>query len=249
MIQNKLGQHFLKNNNICKKISKTLSFKNYDIVIEIGPGKGALTFFLLKKCKNLFLIEIDYKLIFFLRKKFPLLRNRIIYKNFLKWNPKKINKLSSFALVGNFPYNISSQILFYILKYRKYIPECIGMFQKEVAKRIISKKGNKSYGILSIFIQAYYKVEYLFSVKKKFFSPIPKVKGAVLRLTRKKKKINCNEKLFFNIVKTAFKQRRKIIKNSLKYFNISFLKKSILKKRSEQLSIKDFIFIVNNISL
>ncbi|WP_185851846.1 16S rRNA (adenine(1518)-N(6)/adenine(1519)-N(6))-dimethyltransferase RsmA [Blattabacterium cuenoti] len=247
----KLDQHFLKDKNIAKKIVKNLSFQDYNTVVEIGPGLGILTTYLLSICSKVFLIEIDEELIFFLRKNFSISNNQIIHKDFLKWNPEEIN-LKNFALIGNFPYSISSQILFHLLKYNQYIPECIGMFQKEVAERIISHEGKKTYGILSVLIQTFYDVKYLFTVKKHVFFPVPNVQSAVLLLKRKKKIKAFNKNILFKCVKMSFNQRRKILKNSLK----SFIKKipnfynlPFLNKRAEQLSIREFIQLTNEIEI
>ncbi|WP_185851262.1 16S rRNA (adenine(1518)-N(6)/adenine(1519)-N(6))-dimethyltransferase RsmA [Blattabacterium cuenoti] len=249
--QKKFDQYFLKDKNIAKKIVKCLSFKNYDTVVEIGPGLGILTRYLLTPYHKVLLIEIDKALIFFLKKFLEIPRDQIIHGDFLKWNPEEIN-LQNFAVIGNFPYNISSKILFHILKYYKYIPECIGMFQKEVAKRIVSPKGNKTYGILSVLVQTFYDVKYLFTVNKHVFYPIPNVQSAVIYLKRKKIKKNLNKNLLFQCVKVAFNQRRKILKNSLH----NFIKKNtipyeyeipFLNKRAEQLSVIDFIQLTKEI--
>ncbi|WP_185864624.1 16S rRNA (adenine(1518)-N(6)/adenine(1519)-N(6))-dimethyltransferase RsmA [Blattabacterium cuenoti] len=250
----KFGQSFLKDKNIAKKIVKSLSFKGYNTVVEIGPGFGILTQYLhlLYSDHKIFLIEIDERLTNFLKQKFPFLENRIIHKNFLKWNPEEIG-LNNFAIIGNFPYGISSQILFHILKYHQYIPECIGMFQKEVAERIVSNKGKKSYGILSVLIQTFYDVEYLFSVTKNVFTPVPNVKSAVIYLKKKKENdyISCNKNLFFKCVKTAFNQRRKKLKNSLQLFNniSNFYQIPFLDKRAEELSFKEFIQLTKEIEI
>ncbi|WP_185859596.1 16S rRNA (adenine(1518)-N(6)/adenine(1519)-N(6))-dimethyltransferase RsmA [Blattabacterium cuenoti] len=250
--RNKFDQYFLKDKNIAKKIVSNLSFKNYDAVVEIGPGLGILTQYLLNLyCHHqVFLIEIDRKLISFLRKNFPISKNRIIHKDFLKWNPEEIN-LQSFAIIGNFPYSISSKILFHILKYNQYIPECIGMFQKEVAKRITSHEGEKTYGILSVLVQAFYEVKYLFTVKKQVFFPMPNVKSAVISLRKKNEVISCNKDLLFKCVKTAFNQRRKKLKNSLQLFNhiSNFYQIPFLNKRAEELSVKEFLQLTKEIEI
>ncbi|WP_185878609.1 16S rRNA (adenine(1518)-N(6)/adenine(1519)-N(6))-dimethyltransferase RsmA [Blattabacterium cuenoti] len=245
----KFDQYFLKDKNIAKKIVKNLSFQNYNTVVEIGPGLGILTRYLLTPWNKVFLIEIDKKLILFLKKKFSVYKNQIIHKDFLKWNPEEMN-LKNFAIIGNFPYRISSQILFHILRYNQYIPECIGMFQKEVVERITSHEGNKTYGILSVLVQTFYEVKYLFTVNKHVFFPIPNVKSAVISLKRKERKIFCNKDLLFQCVKIAFNQRRKTLKNSLQhfikempnYYNLPFLN-----KRAEQLSVKDFLQLTKEI--
>ncbi|WP_185855671.1 16S rRNA (adenine(1518)-N(6)/adenine(1519)-N(6))-dimethyltransferase RsmA [Blattabacterium cuenoti] len=255
----KLGQYFLKDENIARKIVGNLSFKNYNTVVEIGPGFGILTKYILKNTllTKLFLIEIDKKLVKYLYNIFPFFKERkkkiIINKNFLKWNPKNFN-LKNFAVIGNFPYNISSEILFHILKYYNYIPECIGMFQKELVKKILSHKGDKMYGILPVLIKTFYDVKYLFTVKKNVFSPMPNVKSAVFSLKRKKTNIifsTLRKELHFKCVKTAFNQRRKKLKNSLNTFSyiLDFNKIPFLNKRAEELSVKDFIELTKEIEI
>lgn len=243
-----LGQHFLNDENTAKKIISNLSFNNYNTVVEVGPGMGMLTKYLLRKNIKLFLIEIDKELVFFLKNSLFIEKNKIINDDFLKWNPENIS-LNNFAVIGNFPYNISSQILFRIIKYYKYIPECIGTFQKEVAERIVSKKGKK-YGILSVLIQTFYDVKYLFTIKNNLFRPIPNVNSGVLYMKRKENvfSYSFNKKLFFKCVKTAFNQRRKKLKNSLKkkwFLNYSTF--SFSEKRAEELSVQDFIEITKEI--
>ncbi|MFH1004781.1 MAG: 16S rRNA (adenine(1518)-N(6)/adenine(1519)-N(6))-dimethyltransferase RsmA [Bacteroidota bacterium] len=245
-----LGQHFLRDENIAKKIVNALSKKDdYKTVVEVGAGTGVLTKYLLQeKDFETYLVEIDKESITFLKKNFPELEGRIIEGDFLKidiknlFQQKTLNsefRTEKFAVIGNFPYNISSQILFKVLEHRNQIPEVVGMFQKEVAKRIASPPGNKTYGILSVLMQAYYKIEYLFTVHEHVFLPPPKVKSAVIRLTRNDViKLNCDEELFFKVVKTGFNQRRKILQNAL---GLKFQKNEILKKRAEQLSVNDFV--------
>ncbi|WP_185858694.1 16S rRNA (adenine(1518)-N(6)/adenine(1519)-N(6))-dimethyltransferase RsmA [Blattabacterium cuenoti] len=251
IFRKKFAQYFLKDKNIAKKIVNNLSFKNYDTVVEIGPGLGILTQYLLNNpYHQVFLIEIDKKLISFLKKTFPIYNHRIIHKDFLKWNPKESN-LHKFAVIGNFPYNISSQILFHILEYNQYIQECIGMFQKELVKRIISHKGKKTYGILSVLIQIFYNVKYLFTVKEHVFFPRTNVKSAVISLKRKNEIISCNKNLLFQCVKTAFNQRRKKLKNSLQLFKhiSNFDKIPFLNKRAEELSVNEFIQLTKEIEI
>lgn len=234
-----LGQHFLTDHNIAEKIVKSLSFQDYSFVVEIGPGMGALTRYLLKHTSNLFLVELDRESVDYLQQEFPSLQEYIIQADFLKWKPL----FSSFALIGNFPYNISSQILFRILEYRHLIPECVGMFQKEVAERIAAKSGNKIYGILSVLVQTFYKVDYLFTVNEQVFSPPPKVKSAVIRLRIKSHMPKLEENIFFKLVKSAFSQRRKTLRNALRSLNLSdsFYEMPILNQRAEQLSVEEFI--------
>ena len=240
-----LGQHFLKDENVAKKIANTLTLKGYNSVLEIGPGMGVLTKYLLgEKQIKTSLIEIDPESVEYLKANFPELENRIIEKDFLKCNLNEIFNQESFAIIGNFPYNISSQIVFKVLEMRTRIPEFSGMFQKEVAQRICEKEGSKTYGILSVLVQAFYDAEYLFTVPPQVFRPPPKVDSGVLRLIRKENfTLKCDEKLFFKVVKTSFQQRRKTLRNSLKTFNLSDNLKAnvIFGKRPEQLSVNEFI--------
>lgn len=212
-----LGQHFLTDKNIAEKIVNSLhSTDKYDQVLEVGPGMGVLSDFLLRKTElEIFMIDIDIESFQYLNKKYPNLGERLINADFLQLNFKEIfpRKL---ALIGNFPYNISSQILFKVLENRDQVVEVVGMFQKEVAQRCAEKPGTKEYGILSVFLQAYYKVDYLFSVKPGVFNPPPKVNSAVIRLTRNEVlKLDCDEKLFWQVVKAGFNQRRKTLRNAL----------------------------------
>lgn len=239
-----LGQHFLKDENIAKKIADTLSFQDYNSVLEIGPGMGVLTKYLLEKDTTTYVIEIDSESVEYLQANYLNLAPRIIEKDFLKYDLKEVFNESQFAIIGNFPYNISTQIVFKVLEMREQIPEFSGMFQKEVAQRICEKEGSKAYGILSVLAQAFYNAEYLFTVPPSVFNPSPKVESGVLRLTRKEHlDLPCDEALFFRVVKTAFQQRRKTLRNSLKIFNLSDNLKAnaIFGKRPEQLSVDSFI--------
>jgi 16S rRNA (adenine1518-N6/adenine1519-N6)-dimethyltransferase len=239
-----LGQHFLKDENIAKKIADTLSLKDYNLVLEIGPGMGVLTKYLLEKETTTYVIEIDSESVEYLQANYLNLAPRIIEKDFLKYDLKEVFNDSQFAIIGNFPYNISTQIVFKVLEMRAQIPEFSGMFQKEVAQRICEKEGSKAYGILSVLTQAFYYAEYLFTVPPSVFNPPPKVDSGVLRLTRKEHlDLPCDEALFFRVVKTAFQQRRKTLRNSLKTFNLSDNLKAnaIFDKRPEQLSVDSFI--------
>jgi len=239
-----LGQHFLKDENIAKKIADTLSFQGYKAVLEIGPGMGVLTKYLLEKDTTTYVIEIDSESVEYLQANYLNLAPRIIEKDFLKYDLKEVFNDSQFAVIGNFPYNISTQIVFKVLEMREQIPEFSGMFQKEVAQRICEKEGSKAYGILSVLAQAFYNAEYLFTVPPSVFNPPPKVESGVLRLTRKEHlDLPCDEALFFRVVKTAFQQRRKTLRNSLKIFNLSDNLKAnaIFGKRPEQLSVDSFI--------
>ena len=238
-----LGQHFLNDLNIAQKIADCLQRQAYKQVLEIGPGMGVLTQFLLQKDSEVFVIEIDTESVVYLKTHFPQLNNHIIEGDFLKLPLNEIFK-EPFALIGNFPYNISSQILFKALEHRDIIPEIAGMFQKEVAERVASQPGNKNYGIISVLLQAYYNIEYLFTVNEDVFTPPPKVKSGVIRLIRKENQtLDCDEKLFKRVVKTAFNQRRKTLRNALKSITLVDEKKAkpYLSLRAEQLSVDDFI--------
>ena len=239
-----LGQHFLNDENIAKRIVDTLTLKGYNSILEIGPGMGVLTKYLLQKDIKTYVIEIDSESVGYLKANFLNLTDRIIEKDFLKYDLNKVFKEEPFAIIGNFPYNISTQIVFKTLEMRHQIPEFSGMFQKEVAERICEKEGSKKYGILSVLTQAFYDAEYLFTVPPQVFNPPPKVESGVLRLTRKEDyKLPCDETLFFKVVKTAFQQRRKTLRNSLKTFNLSdnLREDVIFGKRPEQLSVSEFI--------
>lgn len=246
-----LGQHFLNDENIARKIADTLSLSGYQKVLEIGPGMGVLTKYLLDKPIDTFVIEIDTESVEYLKSHYLKLSNKIISKDFLKYDLKEVFGDEPFAIIGNFPYNISSQIVFKLLEMRDQVPEFSGMFQKEVAERICEKKGSKTYGILSVLAQAFYDAEYLFTVSENVFTPPPKVKSGVLRLVRKENyHLPCDEKLFFTVVKTAFNQRRKTLRNSLKTIGISENIKDdkIFDLRPEQLSVEDFIEITKMLS-
>ena len=243
----KFGQHFLINKDIAQRITDLLN-KESKHVLEIGPGMGILTQFLAKKRINLQLIEIDQESITYIQKNYPRIRDRIILYDFLKFNIKDYYK-ENLSIIGNFPYNISSQILFKVLRNKDIIIEVIGMFQKEVAQRICAKEG-KNKGILTILVQAFYNVEYCFNVEKEYFNPIPNVESAIIKLTRNKiKNIDCSEDLFFEVVKKGYNQRRKTLRNALKSFSLkdNLRMKSLLDLRAEQLSVEDFITITNNV--
>lgn len=239
-----LGQHFLIDESIAEKIANTLSFIGYKHVLEIGPGMGVLTKYLLKKDIKTHVIEIDAESVEYLKANYLNLADRVYEKDFLKYDLTEVFKDEPFAIIGNFPYNISTQIVFKTLEMREQIPEFSGMFQKEVAQRICSKEGSKVYGILSVLTQAFYDADYLFTVPPTVFNPPPKVESGVLRLTRKDNfTLPVDEKLFFRVVKTAFQQRRKTLRNSLKTFNLSDNLKAnvIFGKRPEQLSVDSFL--------
>jgi 16S rRNA (adenine1518-N6/adenine1519-N6)-dimethyltransferase len=245
-----LGQHFLKDESVAKNIADTLNLVGYENVLEIGPGMGVLTKYLLEKPITTYVVEIDTESVDYLNENYPKLKDKIIAKDFLKYNINEIFEGKQFAIIGNFPYNISTQIVFRTLEYRSQIPEFSGMFQKEVAERICSKKGSKVYGILSVLAQAFYDAEYLFTVDENVFNPPPKVKSGVLRLRRKENyELPCSEKLLFTVVKTAFQQRRKTMRNSLKTLNLSdnLREDTIFDLRPEQLSVEQFIELTQKI--
>ena len=242
-----LGQHFLVDLEIAGRIASSLPLDEFQRVLEVGPGTGVLTQFLLKNSEiNLTAVEIDKESVDYLRTRFPQLN--LLEADFLKMD---LNKFSAekFSIIGNFPYNISSQIFFKVLEHREKIPYIVCMIQKEVAERMAANAGNKTYGILSILMQAYYSIDYLFTVHEHVFKPPPKVKSAVIILKRNEtKKLDCNETLFKQIVKTAFNQRRKQLRNSLKPLigkDNEIFKNEIFDKRPEQLDIKAFIGLTN----
>lgn len=243
-----LGQHFLKDLSIAKSITDALSVEGYSNIVEVGPGMGVLTQYLLAKDFITHVIELDCESVSYLKAEYPQLSQRIYSADFLKLNLETITD-QSFALIGNFPYNISTQILFKALEYKDQIPEIVGMFQKEVAERVASGPGSKKYGIISVLLQAYYNIEYLFTVDEDVFDPPPKVKSGVIRLRRNnEKKLECNEKFFKQVVKQAFSQRRKTLRNALKPLTgKSEFNESILELRAERLSVKDFVYLTNQL--
>ena len=246
-----LGQHFLTDKNIAAKIVESLKpAGRYNHVLEVGPGMGILSDFLLQKTEyETSLIDIDEESFQYLQKKYPQLGKRLINADFLKMDFKGVFN-SRFAIIGNFPYNISSQILFKILDNRQQVVEVVGMFQKEVAERCSAKPGSKEYGILSVFLQAYYKVEYLFTVKAGVFNPPPKVLSAVIRLTRNDAEaLNCDEKLFWQIVKAGFNQRRKTLRNAISSLinKEKMTDNTTLDLRAERLSVDDFVKLTNEV--
>ncbi len=242
------GQHFLKDNEIAKRIASTLDEYPTIPVLEVGAGTGMLTQYLIQKDKDLTVVEIDFESIAYLNKHFPNLKGRIIQQDFLRMDLKQLYD-GSFCIIGNYPYNISSQIFFKVLDYKDSIPCVSGMIQKEVAERMVALPGKKTYGILSVLLQVWYDIEYLFTVNEQAFIPPPKVKSAVVKLTRnKRKQLNCNERLFKMVVKTSFNQRRKMLRNSIKSLlsEGSFLPEDpIFTKRPEQLSIEQFEHLTN----
>ncbi len=255
-----LGQHFLKDEEIAEKIANTLGLENYSNVLEIGPGTGVLTKYLLSQPISLKVLELDRESIAYLKHDFAIdhislnlnLDNfEILEGDFLKFDLEQVFQGESFAITGNFPYNISTQIVFKTLEHKDRIPEFTGMFQKEVAQRICSKEGNKAYGILSVLVQAFYDAEYLFTVSPEVFSPPPKVDSGVLRLKRKEQNtLGCDENLLYRVVKTAFNQRRKTLRNSLKVFKLSdnLKEDTIFDRRPEELTVDQFIVLSNKIA-
>ena len=242
-----LGQHFLTDQNIARNIVESLSFEGYRKVLEVGPGMGVLTKFLLEKESEIYVAEIDQESIVYLKKHYPKLEEQHFVGDFLKINIPEVFD-EELAVIGNFPYNISSQILFKIIDNYTLIPEMSGMFQKEVAERTAAKPRTKDYGILSVLVQAYYDVEYLFTVHENVFNPPPKVKSGVIRMIRNLKEgLAGNEVLFKQIVKAGFGQRRKKMSNALKVLGIPESMKShpFLDIRAEELSVADFIGFAN----
>ena len=242
-----LGQHFLVDLNIARNIVNALS-TDHDVVIEVGAGMGVLTQYLIEnQLEKLQVVEIDKESVEFLKKKFPELEGHLVLGDFLKYDMTG----GDVAVIGNFPYNISSQIFFQILKYRNNVSECVGMIQKEVAERIAAAPGSKTYGILSVLLQAWYDIEYLFTVHENVFNPPPKVKSAVIRLKRNNvKELGCDEKLFVTVVKQAFNQRRKTLRNSLRsMIPADIIGNEIFNKRPEQLSVQEFVGIVRQFEI
>lgn len=239
-LKKSLGQHFLKDENICKRIVEALQEHSFSQLLEVGPGGGALTKYLVKiPAINFKAVELDDEKVVHLEKIFPTMSGNIIHENFLQIIPPFEE---SFIVIGNFPYNISTQILFKMLEWKEQVPVMIGMFQKEVAERAASKEGSKVYGVLSVLVQAFYDVEYLFDVEPSCFNPPPKVMSGVIRLTRRKQILNMkSERAFFNVVKTAFNQRRKTMRNAVKgLFAADILQEELFSKRAEVLSVEQF---------
>ena len=242
-----LGQHFLNDTNIAQRIVDNLLASSTGNVLEVGPGMGVLTQYLLQRDNlNLKVIEIDTESVEYLHEHFPKLRGNIHSADFLKVNLSEFFN-ESFGVIGNFPYNISSQIFFRILEYKNQVPEVVGMIQKEVAERLCAGPGSKTYGILSVLLQAYYDLEYLFTVHENVFTPPPKVKSAVIRLVRNDvQKLDCDEKLFFKIVKASFNQRRKMLRKSLKQ-GFGEVPEEFSTLRPEQLSVEQFVKLTRGI--
>ena len=261
-----LGQHFLTDLSIAQQIADTVDACPEIPVLEVGPGMGVMTQFLVKKPRLVKVVEIDFESVDYLRKNYPSLEENIIEDDFLKMHLENTFGGHPFVLTGNYPYNISSQIFFKMLDYKDLIPCCTGMIQKEVAERITAQPGNKTYGILSVLIQAWYDVEYLFTVHEHVFNPPPKVKSAVIRMTRNEvSTLGCDERLFKRVVKTTFNQRRKTLRNNIKPLladldnqrvnmgkekldHSHFLSHETFDKRPEQLAVDQFIELTNRIS-
>ncbi|AEV31123.1 dimethyladenosine transferase [Owenweeksia hongkongensis DSM 17368] len=244
-----LGQHFLKNEAIAADIANSLVEGDYNTVVEIGPGMGVLTQFLVKGDKDLYVVELDDESVEYLKGHFNMRYDHIIEGDFLKLKLDKVFD-GNIAVIGNFPYNISSQIVFKIIENRHMIPQMAGMFQKEVAERIAAGPGSKTYGIISVLTAAYYDTEYLFTVEKEEFNPPPKVQSGVIRLVRKEGyTLPCDESLFKTVVKTAFNQRRKTLRNALKQLNLpeELQQSELMAKRAEQLHLEDFIYITKTL--
>lgn len=246
-----LGQHFLTDLKVASDIADTVDACPDIPVLEVGPGMGVLTQFILKKPREFKVVEIDFESVPYLQEHFPELGDNIIEGDFLQMDLAKVFDGRPFVLTGNYPYNISSQIFFRMVEHRNLIPCCTGMIQKEVAERMASDPGSKTYGVLSVLIQAWYDVEYLFTVHEHVFNPPPKVKSAVIRLTRNNKEsLGCDEKLFRRIVKTVFTQRRKMLRNPMKQIlgkDCPILSDDIFNKRPEQLSVQDYIDLTNKV--
>ena len=254
-----LGQHFLKDLGVARAIADTVDACPDLPILEVGPGMGVLTQFLLPKGREVKVVEIDFESVEYLRKNFPELEEQIVEDDFLKMHLEHVFDGRQFVLTGNYPYNISSQIFFKMLEYRDLIPCCTGMIQKEVAERLAAAPGSKTYGILSVLVQLWYDVEYLFTVEPGVFNPPPKVKSAVIRMTRNRvSDAGCDERLLRRVVKTAFNQRRKMMRGSLKPLfaqldneygsdrsHAEFLAQPLLTKRPEQLSVADFVALTN----
>mgnify|MGYP000204210077 CR=1 FL=1 len=246
-----LGQHFLKDLQVAQDIADTVDTCPDIPILEVGPGMGVLTQFLIPKGRPLKVVELDFESVAYLKENFVQLGDNIIEQDFLKMDLNSLFDGKPFVLTGNYPYNISSQIFFKMLDNKELIPCCTGMIQKEVAERIAAGPGSKTYGILSVLIQAWYRVEYLFTVSEHVFNPPPKVKSAVIRMTRNDtQQLGCDEKLFKQVVKTTFNQRRKTLRNSIKPIlgkECPLTEDPLFNKRPEQLSVQEFIELTNQV--
>lgn len=247
-----LGQHFLTDLQIARNIADTVDACPNIPILEVGPGMGVLTQFLMQKGRDLKVVEIDRESVPYLKEHFPTLADCVIENDFLKMNLRELFNGCPFVLTGNYPYNISSQIFFKMLEYRDLIPCCTGMIQKEVAERLAAVPGSKAYGVLSVLVQAWYNVEYLFTVHETVFNPPPKVKSAVVRLSRNERcELGCDANLFRRIVKTVFTMRRKMMRNGMKQIlgkNHPMLEDSMFSLRPEQISVTDYIALTNRVS-
>lgn len=238
------GQHFLVNEGIAQDIANSLTLDGYNKVLEVGPGQGMLTKYLINQSYDLLVSEADKDMINYLQQNYPELKESILPGNFLRVPLEQIYPNTSFAIIGNFPYNISSQIVFKMLDHVEQVPEMVGMFQKEMAERIIAEPGSKTFGVISVFAQVAYEGEYLFTVAPEEFNPPPRVQSAVIRLKRKENyQLDCDEKLFKRIVKTAFSQRRKMLRSTMKAIigKDDLLKDDFFSRRPESLSVQEFV--------
>ena len=250
-----LGQHFLTDLTIARRIADTVDACPDIPVLEVGPGMGVMTQYLVEKPRPFKVVEIDRESVAYLNEHFPRLRANILGEDFLRMDLQQVFEGQQFVLTGNYPYDISSQIFFKMLDNRDLIPCCTGMIQHEVALRMASKPGNKAYGILSVLIQAWYHVEYLFTVEPSVFNPPPKVQSAVIRMTRNKvDHLDCDEQLFKRVVKTVFNQRRKMLRVSLRQIFDSqhpasdgFFQQDVMTRRPEQLTIQEFVDLTNSV--
>lgn len=250
-----LGQHFLTDLSIAQRIADTVDACPAIPILEVGPGMGVLTQYLMQKSRGLKVVEIDTESVNYLHEHFSVMKENIIGEDFLRMDLSKVFDGRQFVLTGNYPYDISSQIFFKMLDYKDIIPCCTGMIQREMAQRIASPPGKKAYGIISVLIQAWYNVEYLFTVDEDVFNPPPKVKSAVIRMTRNKvTHLDCDEKLFKRLVKTVFNQRRKMLRVSFRQMfrkdqiDKDFISQEIMTKRPEQLSVAEFVHLTNQVA-
>lgn len=247
-----LGQHFLTDLMIAQRIADTVDVCSDIPILEVGPGTGVLTQFLMLKERDLKVVELDRESVPYLKEHFPSLAENVVEADFLTMNLQEVFDGRSFVLTGNYPYNISSQIFFKMLENKNLIPCCTGMIQKEVAERLAAAPGSKTYGVLSVLIQAWYDVEYLFTVDEHVFNPPPKVKSAVIRMTRnQRQELGCDERLFRRIVKTVFTMRRKMMRNGMKQIlgnDHPLLAHSFLTRRPEQVSVEEFIELTNTVN-
>lgn len=246
-----LGQHFLTDMDVARRIADTVDACPALPILEVGPGTGVLTQFLIPKQRELKVVEIDFESVPYLHEHFPELGENIIQADFLRMDLAQVFGGREFVLTGNYPYNISSQIFFKMLDYRHLIPCCTGMIQKEVAERLAARPGSRTYGVLSVMLQAWYDIEYLFTVDEHVFNPPPKVKSAVVRFTRNKRRsLGCDERLFRRIVKTVFTMRRKMLRNGMKQIvgkDSPLLADPMFNRRPEELSVEDYIALTNSV--